>query len=93
MSLPGGWKDDGPKVTTTPPQPVGKKPIPRPSNQGPDYANPAVTQFCNEHFKELDDLKNVDKVIASLRIEQDDIAAKVFFLPSSSLARVELTCM
>jgi len=86
MSLPGGWKEDSPKATTTPPPPVGKKRIPRPSNQRPDYINPAVTQFCNEHFKELDDLKNVDEVIASLRIEQDGLAAKVSFLPSSSQA-------
>lgn len=76
MSLPGGWRHDGSPVTTTTPPAVIKKRRPRQASQ-PDYANPAVTQFCNEHFKDLDDLKNVDKVIATLRIEQDDLAVKV----------------
>ena len=86
MSLPGGWKDDSPKAATTPPRSVGQKRRPRPTNQPPDYTSPAVTQFCNEHFKELDDLKNIEAVIATLRIEQDDLSAKVFFLAFATLA-------
>jgi hypothetical protein len=78
MSLPGGWREDSsPSLAATTPTKVPKKRPPRQSNQHPDYTNPAVTQFINENFKELKDLENVDKVIATLRIEQDDLAAKV----------------
>ena len=45
--------------------------------QEPNYADPAVTQFCNEHLKELDDLQNVSQLIASLKEEQTVVAARV----------------
>jgi hypothetical protein len=86
MSLPGGWRDDSsPSLVATSPTKAPKKRPPRPSNQQPDYTNPAVTQFINENFKDLKDLENVDKVITTLRIEQDDLAAKVRLSPQFML--------
>jgi hypothetical protein len=36
-----------------------------------------VTQFCNEHFKDLNDLQNIDQLIASLNEQQSIIVAQV----------------
>src|SRR5271167_2709192 len=58
MSLPGRWTDE-PAPTPPPPKPVQKQTR---QFQKPNYADPAVTQFCNEHFKELDDLQNIDQL-------------------------------
>ena len=44
----------------------------------PNYTDPAVTQFCNENLKDLDDLQNVDQLIASLTEQQNVVTAKVF---------------
>lgn len=73
MSLPGHWADE--QVSLSPPQnPVQKQ---QKQFQEPNYADPAVTQFCNEHLKELDDLQNVSQLIASLKEEQTVVAARV----------------
>ena len=74
MSLPGRWTDE--PAFVTPPQKAAQKQR-RPFQQ-PNYADPAVTQFCNEHLKELDDLQNIDQLIASLNEQQDVVSAKVF---------------
>jgi len=72
MSLPGRWSDDPPAVAIDKPVQIQRQ---RQSFQ-PNYADPAVTQFCNEHFKELNDLQNVDQLIASLNEQQSIIAAQ-----------------
>ena len=66
MSLPGRWTDEPAYV------PPVQKPAQKQARQfqPPNYADPAVTQFCNEHFKELDDLQNVDQLIALLDEQQ-----------------------
>jgi len=70
--LPGRWTDE--PVAVEPPQkPAKKHRVPQQSN----YADPAVTQFCNEHFKELDDLQNVGQLIASLNEQQSVVIAQV----------------
>jgi len=74
MSLPGRWTDDPPAVAV-PDKPVQKR-RQRQSFQ-PNYSDPAVTQFCNEHFKDLNDLQNVDQLIASLNEQQSIIAVQV----------------
>lgn len=90
MSLPGGWRDDSsPLLVATSPTKSPKKRPPSPSNQHPDYTNPAVTQFINENFKDLKDLENVDKVITTLHIERDDLAAQV---RSSAQATLTVDC-
>ena len=73
MSLPGRWTDE-PAYP-----PPAQKPEQKQTRQfqQPNYADPAVTQFCNEHFKELDDLQNVDQLIASLNEQQAVVAEQV----------------
>jgi hypothetical protein len=75
MSLLGRWTDDPPAVPVPANKPVPKQQQ-RQSFQ-PNYADPAVTQFCNEHFKDLNDLQNVDQLIASLNEQQSIIVAQV----------------
>jgi len=74
MSLPGRWTDD-----PAPPLPQQKvvKPQKKPFQQQPNYSDPAVTQFVNEHFKELDDLQNVGQLINSLNEQQAVVTAQV----------------
>ena len=74
MSLPGRWTDE-PAFVPPPQKPVQKQ---RRPFQRPNYADPAVTQFCNENLKELDDLQNIDQLIASLNEQQHVVSAKVF---------------
>ena len=74
MSLPGRWTDE-PAVVPSPQKPVKKQSRPF---QVPNYTDPAVTQFCNENLKDLDDLQNVDQLIASLTEQQNVVTAKVF---------------
>jgi capsule polysaccharide export protein KpsE/RkpR len=76
MSLPGRWTDE-PASTPPPPKPVEKQTR---QFQQPNYADPAVTQFCNEHFKELDDLQNIDQLIASLNEQQTVVTTQVIHL-------------
>jgi hypothetical protein len=79
MSLPGGWTDDA--VYTAPlPKPVPQKP--RRQFHPTNYSDPAVTQFCDEHVKDLDDLHNIDQLIASLTEQQTTVTAKVIPLLS-----------
>jgi hypothetical protein len=73
MSLPGQWTDE--QETLSPSQNLVQKQ--QRQFQDPNYADPAVTQFCNEHLKELDDLQNVGDLIASLKEEQSVVAARV----------------
>lgn len=77
MSLPGGWTDN-PVVLPQPREPVQtQKQKQKRLFHHLDYADPAVTQFCNEHLKELDDLQNLDELIASLNEQQTVVARQV----------------
>ena len=75
MSLPGSW--------TTDPEPVvAPRQETKPQKQkrqfhAPNYADPAVTQFCNEHFRDLDNLQNIAELITSLNEQQDVVNAEV----------------
>ena len=74
MSLPGQWTEE-PAVVPSPQKPVRNQ---RRPFQLPNYSDPAVTQFCNENVKDLDDLQNVDQLIASLTEQQNIVTEKVF---------------
>ena len=80
MSLPGRWTDE-PAFVPEPQKPVQKQ---RRPFQQPNYADPAVTQFCNEHLKDLDDLQNIDELIASLNEQQHVVTAKAFTTTESA---------
>jgi hypothetical protein len=73
MSLPGRWTDDAPG----PPAPPEEPPQPeRRQFRRTTSSDPAVTQFCNEHIKDLDDLQNVSQLITSLTEQQSILATK-----------------
>jgi hypothetical protein len=74
MSLPGRWAED--PVTPPPPEPEPVKKQRR-TFQGTNYADPAVTQFCNEHVKDLADLQNINGLITSLNEKQDIVTTQV----------------
>ena len=74
MSLPGRWTDDIPAVAAP------AKPLQKQRQRALfqlNYADPVITQFCNEHIKDLNDLQNIDHLIASLNEQQSVIAAQV----------------
>jgi len=72
--IPGGWTTES--EPTAPPRSQAKKP--RRQFQSPNYADPAVTQFCNEHFRDLDNLQNIAELIASLSEQQDVVNAEAW---------------
>jgi hypothetical protein len=76
MSLPGRWTDD------PAPLPLPPRQLPRLErrSQKPSYLDQAaVTQFCNDHFKDLDDLRNTGQLIASLNEQQTIVTAQVVY--------------
>jgi hypothetical protein len=75
MSLPGRWTDDVPSVRSPSP-PLKQPPKTQRQFQQSNYSDPAVTQFVNEHFSELDDLQNVGQLISSLDEQQAVITAE-----------------
>ena len=82
MSLPGGWAVD-PAVLPQPRETVQtQKEKQKRLFHHLDYADPAVTQFCNEHLKELDDLRNLDELIASLSEQQTVVTRRVKHIKS-----------
>jgi hypothetical protein len=70
--LPGHWTDDAVS------QPKQKRP--ESSATQPRREDSAVTEFCNEHLKELSDLEKVEGLIASLNEEQQTVTAEVLVL-------------
>jgi hypothetical protein len=75
MSLPGRWTDDPAPVPPT--LPARQPPKAQRQFQRPNYSDPAVTQFCNEHLNDLDDLQNVDQLITSLNEQQTVVTEQV----------------
>lgn len=78
MSLPGRWTDD-PVTPPPPPPPPAADPVKKPRRifQGTNYSDPTVTQFCNEHVKDLDDLQQVEHLITSLNDQQTKVTTQV----------------
>jgi hypothetical protein len=79
MSLPGGWRDEaGHKKTSPLPSKIVQNQIIQSSQQS--TSTPAVTQFCNEYLKELDDLQNVEQLLTSFNEQREVIAMQVMTL-------------
>ena len=77
MSLPGRWTDDPPAAAVPEKSALQKQRQRQRQSFQLNYADPAVTQFCNEHIKDLNDLQNIDQLIASLNEQQSVVAAQV----------------
>jgi len=75
MSLPGSWTNEFEPAAE--PRSETKSQKPRRQFQAPNYADPAVTQFCNEHLRDLDNLQNIAELINSLSEQQDVVNAEV----------------
>ena len=78
MSLPGRWTDDPVQSAS----PVPPKPASKPQRQfsEPNYSDPAVTQFCNEHLNDLDDLQNIGQLVASVKEQQTVVTTQVLHI-------------
>jgi hypothetical protein len=82
MSLPGRWTD-GPAPLLSSPISSTQSPRLERRFQKPSYVDQAaVTQFCNDHFKDLDDLQNTGQLITSLKEQQTIVTAQVTSFPS-----------
>ena len=86
MSLPGRWAEDPVVTSPSPPQPVQTQ---RRRFNSTNYADPAVTQFCNEHVKDLDDLQNVEQLITSLTEQQGIVTTQVFLIHRTLLTLID----
>jgi hypothetical protein len=73
MSLPGQWTEE----TGLTPSSIKHS---QKSIQDINYSDSAVTQFCNEHLKHLDDLQNVPRLLDLLKAQETEIVTNVQFL-------------
>ncbi len=66
--LPGRWADD----------PVSQTKLQEPKPSTPSKRDHlAVTEFCNEHLRDLRDLEKVEGLIGSLNEQQEVVTVKV----------------
>jgi hypothetical protein len=74
--LPGRWTED------TVSQPMLREPESFAPSKRDDLG---VTDFCNEHLRDLRDLENVEGLIASLNEQQEVVTVEVVGLRAAKL--------